>query len=96
LSPFEGYNRQVVPRQRWAGYVSSYYDAAGDVNSTMESFFIQYSMIAPTTETYYFYPAIRASGATAYTFNLNRCAGSLGADSFENAVSTGVIMEIPQ
>jgi hypothetical protein len=96
MSQFEGYNRQVVPRQRWAGYVSGYFDTQGNTDSTMESFFIQYSMIAPTTETLYFYPAIRASGATAYTFSLNRCAGALGQDSYENAITTGMIMEIPQ
>jgi len=96
MSQFEGYNRQVVPRQRWAGYVSGFYDAQGNTDSTMESFFIQYSMIAPTTETYYFYPAIRSSTATAYTFSLNRCAGALGQDSYENAITTGMIMEIPQ
>jgi hypothetical protein len=92
---YEGHNNRPVNPGRWVGYVSGIYDSAGDVASTMENTFIQYSIIANTTETLTFYPAIVASGATAYTFYLNRCAVSIG-DSYELGISTGVIMEIAQ
>jgi hypothetical protein len=93
---YRGSNSDPANPGRWSGYVSGIYDAAGDVNSTMENTFIQYSIVANTTTTMTFYPAVRSSGATAYTFSLNRTAGAVGQDSYENAISTGVIMEIAQ
>jgi hypothetical protein len=62
----------------------------------MENTFLQYSIVASTTQTLTFYPAIKSSSGTAYTFNLNRTNGAVGQDSYENAVSTGVIQEIVQ
>jgi hypothetical protein len=91
---YQGYNNSPANPGRWVGYVSGIYDAAGDVNSTMENTFIQYSIIPNSTQTLTFYPAIKSSSGTAYTFNLNRCNGSVGQDGFENGVSTGVIQEI--
>jgi len=96
IPPYQGYNNSPVNPGRWVGYVSGIYDAAGDVNSTMENTFLQYSIVASTTQTLTFYPAIKSSSGTAYTFNLNRTAGAVGQDSYENAVSTGVIQEIVQ
>jgi hypothetical protein len=95
---YQGYNGSGISFGQWVGYAAGTYDAAAtnDVNSTMENTYLQYSFIAHSTETMTFYPAIKSSTTTAYTFSLNRCAGSLGADSFENAISTGVIMEIAQ
>jgi hypothetical protein len=90
---YQGTNNAPSSPGRWSGYVAGIYDTAGDVNSTMENTFIQYSIVANSTSTMTFYPAIRASGATAYTFSLNRCAGSIG-DSYETGISTGVIQEI--
>jgi hypothetical protein len=91
---YQGTNNAPSSPGRWSGYVAGVYDRGGDVNSTMENTFVQYSIVLNTTATMTFYPAIRASGATAYTFSLNRTAGALGQDSYENAISTGVIMEI--
>lgn len=93
---YQGTNNAPSSPGRWSGYVAGVYDRGGDVNSTMENTFVQYSIVLNTTATMTFYPAIRGSGATAYTFNLNRTNGSVGQDSYENAISTGVIMEIAQ
>lgn len=93
---YQGYNASPATSGRWVGYVAGIYDAAGDTNSTMEHYFIQYSIIPNTTSTLTFYPAIKSSSGTAYTFYLNRTAGALGQDSYENAISTGVIQEIAQ
>ena len=95
---YQGYNGSGISFGQWVGYAAGTYDAAttNDVNSTMENTYLQYSFIAHSTETMTFYPAIKSSTTTAYTFSLNRCAGSLGEDSYENAISSGVIMEIAQ
>jgi hypothetical protein len=93
---YQGTNNAPVNPGQWVGYVSGIYDAAGDVSSTMENTFIQYSIVLNTTDTLTFYPAIKSSTTAAYTFNLNRTAGAVGQDSYENTISTGTIMEIPQ
>lgn len=91
---FQGTNNSPANPGRWVGYAAGVYDTTGDVNSTMENTFVQYSIVPNTTSTLTFYPAIKSSSGTAYTFSLNRTAGALGQDSYENAISTGVIMEI--
>jgi hypothetical protein len=96
IAPYQGYNNSPANPGRWVGYVSGIYDAAGDVSTTQENTFLQYSIIANTTQTLTFYPAIKSSSGAAYTFNLNRVAAGTGADGQENAVSTGVIQEIAQ
>ena len=53
-----------------------------------------YSQIAGSTASRTYAPAVRGSGGTAYTFALNRTLGSIGADNFENTVSTGIIYEV--
>lgn len=93
---YQGYNEQVPIPGRFTGYVAGQYEAASEVSSTLNHFKIDFLCKAQSTATLTFTPAISGSGATAYTLYLNRTAGSTGADSYENAVSTGVIMEIAQ
>jgi hypothetical protein len=95
INGWQGFN-ELATTGRWVGYVSGIYEAAGDVNSTMNHFKIDFLCRPNSIDTLTFTPAISASGATAYNFFLNRTAGALGQDSYENAVSTGVIMEIAQ
>lgn len=91
-----GYNGEPVSSGNWVGYVTGQYDAGNDVNSTMENYFIQYSFIPNTLSSLTFCPAVKSSDATARTFYLNRTAGNLGTDQYENAISNGIIMEIAQ
>lgn len=93
IPSYQGYNNTPG---RWVGYSSGTYDAAGDVNSTLEQFKILYSVVLNSTATVTFYPAIKSSEGTARVFNLNRTNGALGQDSYENGISTAVIMEIAQ
>jgi hypothetical protein len=95
IAGFQGFN-EVATAGRWVGYVSGIYEAAGDVNSTMNHYKIDFLCRPRSTDTLTFTPAISASAGTAYTFFLNRTTGAVGQDSYENAVSTGVIMEIAQ
>lgn len=95
-SGYQGYNNAPAQVGNWIGYSSGSYDAAGDVNSTLEQFKILYSIVLDSTTTVTFYPAIKSADTTARVFNLNRTNGALGQDSYENGISTGVIMEIAQ
>lgn len=94
-SGYEGYNSSPAASGNWVGYVPSMYDVS-DQSSTMAHQFIQYSIVANTTNTLTFYPAIKSSSGTAYTFYLNRTITSIGADVYENGISSGIIMEIAQ
>lgn len=96
IPSYQGYNESAVNPGRWVGYVAGQYEAASDVNSTLNHFKIDFLCKANSTGTLTFTPAISTGGATAYTLYLNRTAGSTGQDSYENGVSTGVIMEIAQ
>lgn len=96
IPSYQGYNENAVSPGRWVGYAPGQYESASDVNSTMNHFKIDFFCKANSLGTLTFTPAISSSGATAYTFYLNRTAGSTGQDSYENGVSTGVIMEIAQ
>jgi hypothetical protein len=88
-----GYNAESG-NVRWSGFVSANYDQ--DVASTPDNWSIQYSCISGSTSAQTFSPAVKASGADAYTFFLNRTASSAGADGYENMVSTGTIWEVAQ
>ena len=57
---------------------------------------MMYAVPSGSTAAATYAPAIRASDASAATFYLNRSISSAGADAYEIAVSTGVIMEIAQ
>ena len=74
--------------------MSAFYD--NNDSSTMSNYFLQYAVPAGDTNSATYAPAIRASGATAYTFYLNRIVNSAGTDGQEISVSTGMIQEIAQ
>jgi hypothetical protein len=88
---FEGYNSQAG-NQRWSGVAAGMYDVDND--STMANIFVQYAIPSRSMTSQTFAPAVRSANATARTFFLNRPAGSAGQDSYEVAVSSGVIWEV--
>lgn len=90
---YEGYNNQAG-NQRWSGYAGAYYDQ--DDASTMGNYYILYSTPATNLSQRTYAPAVRMSGPTQYTFCLNKTISTQGQDQYENAVSTGMIMEIQQ
>jgi hypothetical protein len=90
---YEGFNN-VAGNLRWSGFVSFKYDT--DVSSTPSNFSIQYYVLAGTTTTRTYAPAIRSANGTAQTFNLNRTTAGIGSDTLENMISTAVVMEIAQ
>jgi hypothetical protein len=89
-----GFNNQIG-NSRWSGVVATPYDI-NDQSSTPFHLYIQFAVPAVNTLPRTYAPAVRASGATAYTLYLNRPVSSAGADSFEVGISTAVVMEIPQ
>jgi hypothetical protein len=90
---YEAYNN-VVGDVRYSGVVSAPYDV--DTNSTMSNYYFQYVVPAGATTAATYAPAVRSAGASAYTFYLNRTAGSAGTDQYEISVSSGMIQEIAQ
>jgi hypothetical protein len=62
----------------------------------MSNWRIQYAVLASSTASRTYAPAIRSSNGSAQTFYLNRPAGSTGTTNYENTVSTGIVMEIAQ
>lgn len=88
---FEAFN-PAVGNQRWSGMMSAFYD--NDNSTTMSNYYLQYAVPAGSTASATYVPAIRASGATAQTFFLNRTIDTAGSDAREIAVSTGMIQEI--
>ena len=92
-SGYEGYNNNAG-NQRWSGYVDPRYDA--DESSTMANYYFLYSIPATNLNQRTYAPAVRSSGPTTYVCTLNKPLNSQGEDSYENTVSTGMIMEIQQ
>ena len=92
---YEGWNAEATPAY-WVGYVPGIYEAAADVNSTLNHWKVEFFIKTNSTDMVTFTPAISSASTTAYTFFLNRTAGALGQDSYENAVSTASIWEIAQ
>jgi len=92
-APYQGYN-QFGGNARWSGVAAGMYD--NNSASTMANYFLQYAMPAVSVAQQTFAPAVRSASATNYTFFLNRCVGSTGADNFEVAVSSGIIYEVAQ
>jgi hypothetical protein len=90
---YEAYNREVG-NARWSGVSHGQYE--NDTSSTMSNWRIQYAVLAGSTASRTYAPAIRSSNATAQTFYLNRTVSSTGGANAENTVSTGIIMEIAQ
>jgi hypothetical protein len=90
---YTGYNSSVG-NIRSSGYASAFYDQNED--STPSNWFIQYSIPASSTTAVTFAPAVRGSGASAYTFALNRTISGSTGDNYESMVSSGMIMEVAQ
>ena len=88
-----GYNAESG-NVRWSGIAAGFYDQ--NESSTPSNWFIQYECISGSTATQVFAPATRASGATNYTFYLNRTYTNTGSDTAETLVSNGIIWEIAQ
>jgi len=85
----EGYNN-AAGNQSWSGISCGWYDP--DFSSTPQTANIQYHFVPNTTDTVCLGVAIR--GPTVYSCPINRTQGSSGTQSYENAVSTGMIFEI--
>jgi hypothetical protein len=92
-SGYEAYNT-VSGNVNYSGVVSAKYD--GDNNSTPNNYCIQYYVSAASTASRTYAPAVRSASGAAQTFFLNRTTNSVGSDTLENMISTGVIMEIGQ
>lgn len=93
---WEGYNPQPENPGRWVGYVPVPYEASADINSTLNHMKIDFLCKPNSTDALTFTPAVIGSGSGAYTLYLNRTAGAVGQDNYENGVSTGMIQEIAQ
>lgn len=92
-SGVEGYN-QSLGNIRSSGYTSGAFD--NDTSSTPSNYFVQYSIVAGSTSSMSFAPAVRSSGASNYTFALNRTVSGATTDNQESMVSSGVLWEIAQ
>jgi hypothetical protein len=88
---YEGYNNNIG-NVRYSGLLTPTYDL--NDSSTPYNLFLQYAVIAGSTASRTYAPAIRAAGGSAYTLYLNRTVASAGADNQEQTVSTGQAMEI--
>jgi hypothetical protein len=84
--------RNSVSNNRWSGYASAFYDQ--NESSTPSNWNIMYSQIAGSTASRTYAPAVRGSGASAYTFYLNRTVSIDGSDNYENMVSTCILYEV--
>jgi hypothetical protein len=89
---YQSFNEQAG-YQRWSGIASPWYDV-NDQNSTPTVIFVQYMVPALDTTIRTYYPAIKSSSGTNYTWAQNCALGSVGADNFEVSVSAGWIWEI--
>jgi len=88
---YPAYNRELG-NVRYSGLMATTYDL--NESSTPFNGYLQYAVIAGSTASRTYAPAVRASGATAYTLYLHRTIASTGADNQEQSVSTGQAMEI--
>lgn len=86
-----GYNSSLGNEAR-SGIMAARYDR--NESSTMSNWFLFFTIPADSTNARTYTPAIR--GTSTHTFFLNRTISSAGEDYYENAVSTGYIMEIAQ
>lgn len=88
-----GFN-SAVGNVRQSGFANAFYDQNED--STPSNWFLQYAVTAGSTAPTTFVPAVRGTGATSYTFALNRVIANASQDNYESMVSTGTIWEIMQ
>lgn len=75
------------------GYISGYYDAANNNSTTPHNFALLYFTKAIDTASRTYAPAIIATTGTNTSY-FNRAVGSIGADAYENMVSSGLLLEI--
>lgn len=87
----EGYNANAG-NNKWSGYCSAFYDRNED--TTPSNWNIFYTCPANSTSSRTYAPAVRGSGATAYTFCLNRCINASASENIESMVSIGIIHEV--
>jgi hypothetical protein len=88
-----GYNTQAG-NSRWSGYASAFYDQ--NESSTPSNWKIMYADTPNSTSPITYSLACRSTTTGTYAFYLNRTVSSIGADSYENMVSVGLIQEIAQ
>ncbi len=91
---YQGQNNTDLNSTKY-NYVVGRYDAANNNDSTPMNYYLQYSTVAGSTLARSYNIAVRAT-SSATTFWLNRTFGSAGAASYENLVSSVLIMEIKQ
>ena len=87
-----GYNSQVG-NVRYSGIMPAFYDQNEDSTpSTWRMHYLDDTASSAATRTYA--PAVRGSGASAYTFYLNRTVNAATQDNYEQSISYGIAMEI--
>ena len=91
---YQGQNNTDLNSTKY-NYVVGRYDAANNNDSTPMNYYLQYNTISGSTQSRSYNIAVRAT-SSATTFWLNRTFGSAGAASYENLVSSVLIMEIKQ
>ena len=89
-----GYNT-AVGNQRWSGFGVGEYEHSFDNGSTPSVIHLCW-VDTPGAGTFTYRFAVTSSGATNYTFFLNRSTGNGGSDSHEVGVSWVMIEEIAQ
>jgi hypothetical protein len=89
---YESFNAQVG-YQRWSGITTGWHDR-NDQNSTPTIIFMQYMVPAGSTETRTYYPAVKSSDGSNFTYAQNRTYNNWGQDNYEIGVSAGWIWEI--
>lgn len=89
----QGYNAQQG-NLRYSGLQAAAFDNATNNTTTPHMAKLTYYDVAGSTAARTYAPAVRGSGATAYTFFLNRSGGNDGADGSETGVSFGRIFEV--
>jgi len=88
----DGYNTSIG-NIRSSGVMSAFYDQ--DQNSTPSNWRLHYvDTSLGSTDTRTYAPAVRGSGATAYTFAFNRTLNGATSNNYETGVSFGWAVEI--
>jgi hypothetical protein len=82
-------------QQVWSGMAMAL-PYEGDYNSTPHQAVFYYHDFPGSTNAVTYGPAIGESAGTAYTFYVNRTAGSTGAANYETGVSFAIVQEIAQ
>ena len=91
--PADGFNT-VTGYQNWSTLASDLYD--GNDASTPRITTLHYIYSPGTTNQQTISPAYHSTTTSAYTYYLNRTAGSAGTNAYENGVTWGYVWEIAQ